>query len=318
MTRRTPTSRAYKEITLQQLRSFCETARLGSLTAAATALGTAHPTVWKQVHALEREFGARLIEPYARGCRLTDAGRLLAELAAPAVASIISLKRYFQERYAQAEAEVRVAATPRIVVEDLPGCVVEFERRYPHVRLSLKEVRSEEVEAVVESGSADLGLTGEAGRSGENPRLTFEPCYELDVYLVAPRGHPLARQRRVQPRDLARYPLVNAPAELRETGLAAILERLGVAQDQPRRVEASYAHAIRRYVELGFGIALVGGLHGQPLPTNLHVRRMSHYFGRLGICLVWRRGAVPAPATRAFAETIKTMLSRSARANLTQ
>jgi DNA-binding transcriptional LysR family regulator len=131
--------------------------------------------------------------------------------------------------------------------------------------------------------------------------------------LVTPRGHPLARPRGILPQDLVRYPLVNAAAELRETGLMAALERLGVTLDQPRRVEASYAHAIRRYVELGFGIALVGGLPGQRLPPNLHVRCMSRHFGRLGICLVWRRGAVPAPATRAFAETIQTMLRRPAR-----
>jgi DNA-binding transcriptional LysR family regulator len=313
MARRTPTSRAYKEITLQQLRSFCETARLGSLTAAATALGIAHPTVWKQVHTLEREFGAQLIEPFARGCRLTEAGRLLAELASPPLANIVSLKRYFQERYAQAEASVRVAASPRIVVEDLPGCVVEFERRHPHVRLSLREVRNEDVEAAVESGTADLGLTGAAQKSADNPRLSFEPCYELDVYLITPRDHPLARQRRVQPGDLARYPLVNAPAELRETGMSAALERFGVTPDQPRRVEATYAHAIRRYVELGFGIALIGGLPGQSLLTNLHARPMSRYFGRLEIYRVWRRGAVPAPATQAFAETIKTMLGHPGR-----
>jgi DNA-binding transcriptional LysR family regulator len=78
-------------------------------------------------------------------------------------------------------------------------------------------------------------------------------------------------------------------------------------------VVASYAHAIRRYVDLGFGIALIGGLPGQPLPANVHLRPMSRHFGRLGICLVWRRGTVPAPATRAFADTIKTMLNQPAR-----
>src|SRR5262249_31274399 len=65
---------SYKEIRLQQLRSLCETARLGSLTAAAAALGLAQPTVWEQVHALQREFGVKLIERRAHGCRLTDVG----------------------------------------------------------------------------------------------------------------------------------------------------------------------------------------------------------------------------------------------------
>src|SRR5881227_3049868 len=86
----------YKEIRLQQLRSFCETARLGSLAAAAASLGLAQPTVWEQVHALEREFAAQLVEPHGRGCRVTEAGRVLAGLAAPLVAGIDSLKRNFE------------------------------------------------------------------------------------------------------------------------------------------------------------------------------------------------------------------------------
>src|SRR5262245_66612414 len=85
----TPLARhAYKDLKVQQLRSFCETARLGSLTAAAAALGFAQPTVWEQVHALERLLGAKLIEREAYGCRLTDAGRVLLEFAAPLVAGM--------------------------------------------------------------------------------------------------------------------------------------------------------------------------------------------------------------------------------------
>ncbi len=55
--------RVYKEVTLQQLRSFLETARLGSLAAAAAALGLAQPTVSAQVHALEKHFDMPLIQP---------------------------------------------------------------------------------------------------------------------------------------------------------------------------------------------------------------------------------------------------------------
>ncbi len=58
-----------------------------------TRSGLSNPTVWKQVHALERELKAKLVVPYGRGCRLTDGGRELAKLAAPVVASLASLKR---------------------------------------------------------------------------------------------------------------------------------------------------------------------------------------------------------------------------------
>ena len=79
-----PGSPTYKRLTLQQLRSLCETGRLGSFWAAAHALDVSHPTVWKQVHALEREFHVRLVETDHSGCQLTPAGRLLVEMAGPA------------------------------------------------------------------------------------------------------------------------------------------------------------------------------------------------------------------------------------------
>ena len=88
-------SRPYKELTFQQLRSFCETARLGSLAAAAKAIGLTHPTVREQVLSLQREFQVKLIEPHGRGCHLTEEGRLLAEMAAPIVTSANALMRRF-------------------------------------------------------------------------------------------------------------------------------------------------------------------------------------------------------------------------------
>src|SRR5919198_1392685 len=84
---------AYKEIRLQQLRSFCELARLGSMTAAAASLGLSQPTVWEQVHALERALDVPLVERQARGCRLTETGRRVAELAVPLVQGMASFQR---------------------------------------------------------------------------------------------------------------------------------------------------------------------------------------------------------------------------------
>src|SRR4051794_23504488 len=104
-------SHAYKEMTLQQLRSFCETVRLGSFSAAAASLGLSHPTVWTQVHALERRFELKLVETHTRGCRATEAGSLLAELAAPLVTGFGSLEQTFRAAQSQAAARLVIAAT---------------------------------------------------------------------------------------------------------------------------------------------------------------------------------------------------------------
>jgi DNA-binding transcriptional LysR family regulator len=304
------TRHAYKEIRLQQLRSLCETARLGSLTAAAASLGLAQPTVWEQVHALEREFTAKLITRRAHGCRLTDVGRMVVEFAAPLVAGVDSLKRTVQEARRDAVTWLTLAATQRMLVEDVSEAITEFDRNHPHIRLRLVEMRIEQITPAVESGEADLGLTVERGTDPARPRLVFEPVYELDQILVTPKDHPLARRRRVGPKDLLGFPIINAPAGFADPATGAALQKLGAFNTQPRRVEAFYTAVIRRYVELGFGIGLVVGLPSRGPSKTLHERSMGRHFGRVPLHLVWRKGALQEERGRAFAQTIRASLNQ--------
>jgi DNA-binding transcriptional LysR family regulator len=303
--------RRYKEVRLQQLRSFCETARLGSLTAAAASLGLAQPTVWEQVHALERDFDTPLIRRQPHGIQLTDSGRLLAELAAPLVAGIDSLKHRLQVARSGMVTCLTVAATQRILVEDLPSSIVEFESRHPQVHLCLLEQRVEKIPELVESEEADLGLTTECPSDPPSPWLVFEPCYQLELFLATPRDHPLASKRRIKPEDLLDYPLVNAPNGIPDAAITAQLEKLGVFRTEPRRVEAYYTAVVRRYVEMGFGIGLVLGLPAYRPAGNLHERSMSEHFGRVTINLVSRAGMLGYDPARSFAQTVRTLLRRS-------
>jgi DNA-binding transcriptional LysR family regulator len=304
--------RRYKEVRLQQLRSFCATARLGSLAAAAEALGLAQPTVWEQVHALEREFAAQLVEPYGRGCRLTAAGQLLVELSASLVAGIDALKQNFEEVRRQQVTWLTIAAMPRAVLEDLPGPTVEFQRHHPHVGVRFVELLGYPVVAAVKSGEADLGLTSIIDSDPPSPWLTFERAYEVDILLVTPKDHPLARRRRVRPGDLVRYPVIGFPPPFLKMPIHAALEKLGVLGAPARRVEATNTMAIRRYVEMGLGIGLVVGSPARARSSpGLHERSMSDHFGRVPINLVWRKGASPQGAVRTFANTIRAVLGQS-------
>jgi DNA-binding transcriptional LysR family regulator len=299
--------RAYKEVTLQQLRSFCETVRLGSLTAAADSLGLARPTVWKQVHALEHHLGMQLVEPHTRGCQCTEAGRLLADLAGPLVTGIGSLKQALQSSGAPRSIQLTVAASSRLLIDDLPPCVLECERQFPHIRLVLNEIRADHVESVVASMQADLGLAAIAA-DPDNPWLLYEPCYDLEIVLVTPPDHPLARRRRVRASDLAAFTLVNSPTSFADKELTSTLLRLGLFTTQPRRVEADSPAAICRYVLMGFGIGLiaVSPLH-RPDP-QLHERSMAPDLGRLTVYAIRRKGVIQPEASRDFEMIVKSIL----------
>jgi DNA-binding transcriptional LysR family regulator len=302
--------RAYKEVRLQQLRSFCATARLGSLAGAAEALGVSQPTVWEQVHALEQEFGLQLIEPHGRGCRVTEVGRMLAEMADPLVVGIDSLKRSLRARLKGEEARLTVVAPARILVEDLPDVIATYMRRHPHVRLKLVERVTGQVMPAVESGEADLGVGSDREAGANSPRLQLEPAYQLDVLLITPPDHPLARRRKVAPKDLKGYPLVNSPDGFSRPEVADRLRQLGVFDTQPRHLEAVSTAVVRHYVKQKLGIGLVLGRLTRHRDPKLAERSMSDQLGRAGISLVWRKGVLPTEHARAFADMVKELLGR--------
>ena len=291
--------RAYKDITLQQLRSFCETVRMGSLTAAADSLGLARPTVWKQVHALERHLGMKLLEPHARGCRPTESGTALVKLASPMVTGIGSrLQRGAGATLTTVESHVRLAATSWLFLDDMPPCARNLEHRFPHARLTLNEMNVDQVPAAVRSELADLGFAA-SGAVVDETWLVYEPATNSTSFSLHRQiTHLPASGGSARP--IWRIMHWSISSSFADPEICQRLEKLRLAQTQPRRVEASSYAAIRRYVALGYGIGLVAVSVLHQRDPSFHERSMSHELGRLMVYSIQRRGALQGEAHREF------------------
>ncbi|MGE8319463.1 MAG: LysR substrate-binding domain-containing protein [Comamonas sp.] len=123
--------------TLRALEAFAHSVELGSLSAAARALGTTQPTVSKLVMQLERELGVRLLRRSATGLSPTDEGQRFYERG-----------RRLREDYDEAVADVRagiqqpqgllrVSAPVTMGQRHLNAMAIEFLGRYPDIRLEL-------------------------------------------------------------------------------------------------------------------------------------------------------------------------------------
>lgn len=304
---------SYKEITLQQLRCFCETARHGSFVASASALEVSNPTVWKQVHALERTFGVQLVEPHRRGCYLTAAGRLLVQLVGPAVESIAALRERFQAALSEEGPSLTIAVTPRILVEDLMPCVVVHRERTPRSRLRFLELPDEEVAGAVEARRADFGFSPILLTEAQQQALVAEPAYPLETRLVTARDHPLARRRDVKLRDLVSYPIVNAPDDASFAAVRAALGQKADGFDEGFVVQAYFATSIRRLVELGFGIGFIPAPPAAPIHPGLHERSLGRHIRRADVQVIRRRGAFLAESSEAFVDLVRKELQRRPR-----
>src|SRR5918996_5453402 len=108
----------FKDVTLTQLRSFCEVCRLGSYAAAAREVLLTTPAVWGQVHALERHYGEPLLERRGHGIAPTNAGERLLALVRPHLSGIDSARELLLQHGGKLPAWLILATNLRVLTEE--------------------------------------------------------------------------------------------------------------------------------------------------------------------------------------------------------
>jgi DNA-binding transcriptional LysR family regulator len=293
----------YKDVRFEHLRTFCETARRGSFSAAGAAAGLSRATVWQQIDTVEREFGAELFRRRGRGVELTEQGTILLELVQPAVAAVDSVKAAFQARLTGRGGLLRLAVLPG---NELRTAITAFRRRFPAVQLILVERRSIDVVRAVESGDCELGFALALPEIPRSPAVHYEPVGRREFLLTAPPRHPLIRARRLTAADLAAHPLI---LFLHDNPLRRyverVFERAGVCGRLNVAVETDSIETAEQCVEMGVGVSLGIPPRERTAVAPVERRSLEPIFGALPLCLLWKKGAHLLPHTAAFAETVK-------------
>src|SRR5450432_2639909 len=131
-------------VTLTQLNAFVLVARLGSVTAAANALGVSEPAVSQALSALRQHMGDPLISRGPAGMTLTPGGSRLLATASQIV--VLGAEAHAAVRAAQgAPEQLRVVATSTIAEFIVSPLMEAFTRRFAgSVEVSAGVARSEE------------------------------------------------------------------------------------------------------------------------------------------------------------------------------
>src|SRR6202451_464263 len=151
-------------MTLTQLNAFVLVARLGSVTAAANALGVSEPAVSQALSALRQHLGDQLVSRGPSGMTLTAGGSRLLATASQIV--VLGAEAHAQVRAAQgAPEQLRVVASPTLAAFVISPLMEAFTRRFPGVvEVSAGVAVSSEMAVAV----ADR-LGGDATRPGGGP-----------------------------------------------------------------------------------------------------------------------------------------------------
>lgn len=171
-------------------RGFLATAELGSLSAAAKALGLSQPTLSRQVSQLESTLGVALFERVGKGLELTPIGIELLEFAQKMGEGASKLSIAASGHSELLEGEICISATEFMSVFLLPPLIQQLRQQEPQIKLVL--VASNKV-SDIKRREADIALRTFRPSQGDLivKRLRDMPynLYATEEYLAS-IGHP--------------------------------------------------------------------------------------------------------------------------------
>ena len=267
-----------KAMKLQQLRYLCEVANQNlNLSKAAINLHTSQPGISKQIQLLEDELGVDIfIRKGKRVVKITPPGQTILEIAKRMLGEAENLKRVGQEFTNKDSGSLTIATTHTQARYVLPPTVSRFTKRYPKVRLILRQGNPTQISELVASGEADIAIATEAIELFHE--LVMLPCYQWNRCIITPPEHPLLKLSKLTLEAIAKYPIITY--DFAFTGRSKINHAFEAKGLVPNVVlTAIDADVIKTYVELRLGIGIVAQMAFDPR-RDKHLRSMdaSHLF----------------------------------------
>jgi DNA-binding transcriptional LysR family regulator len=236
------TVRAERGPDIDELRTFCAAAELGSLGRAAVRLHVSQPALSKRLSHLEASAGTLLLERSPHGVKLTASGRQLYEEAR----KVLQQVDHFEEvlhGLRRRGGSVRLAAS-HSATEALLGHLPAGEGERDTIELVI--ANSSVVRDLVADGRADLGVAASRPSHTPYPGVRETVLGDDEVVCAVPPGHPWAARERITCEQFCSTPMVlRDPGSNSRWTVGAVLETRGLKLP-PALVEAGTPQAALR------------------------------------------------------------------------
>jgi DNA-binding transcriptional LysR family regulator len=235
---------------IHHLELFYYVARHGGITEAVRNIpyGIQQPAVSGQVAQLEEYLGVTLFQrrPFA----LTPAGQKLFLFVQPFFDHLDLIASELQGGKAR---QIRIGATTIVLREHLPEVFQNVRKRFPNLKISLREGYPAEFENLLLKEELDLAVTAIEKKPAAG--LHSIALVELPLMLLVEKNSRLTAADQLWQRDKIEEPLLCLPsAEVVCKNFQQGLTRLGV--DWFPSIEVSSLDLIETYVASGFGIGV--------------------------------------------------------------
>ncbi len=291
-----------------QLETFLAVAEERGFSRAAVRLRRTQPAVSQTVRKLESDLGEVLFERSSRDGTLTAAGEVLRDYAirmlklkTEAASAIEELKNLERGRLQLAANEYTCLYLLRVLDR--------FRRLCPQISVTVHRSLATRIPEQVLDRTVEIGILS---FSPEGDEFKSIAVYTDELALVVSPLHPLAREKRVAIEDLGAENFIahNVPSPLRRQVIAAFAKHKTPLN---MGVELPSLEAIKRFVAMGNGVALVPGLtaeqeikSGELVRVPVEALRFERH-----LRLVHRKQAALSHAAIAFLKVVRSLASDS-------
>ncbi|MGO8699395.1 MAG: LysR family transcriptional regulator [Limisphaerales bacterium] len=286
---------------VHHLELFYYVARHGGIAAAVRNIpyGIQQPAVSAQIAQLEEFLGVTLFQrrPFA----LTKEGEKLYQFIQPFFSNLDKIGAELQGGQVR---HIRVGASTIVLRDHLPGLIRDMKKKFPGLRISLRDGYPGQLEELLLAEEVDLVATVIESKPAAG--LHSEQLVELPLALLVEKSSRIAAAKQLWERDKIDEPLICLPpgetmCRLFQQKLAA----LGV--DWFPSIEASSVDMVETYVASGLGIGLSVGVPGRKLAENVRIIPLPD-FPAVILGVMWR-GKISQMAN-AFLEEFRARAKR--------
>src|ERR1700726_2394036 len=273
---------------LSQLHVFLTVAKEQSFSRAAEKLYRTQPAVSIVIRKLEESVGQPLLVRGARLVKLTDAGELLRDYAERLLNLRDEIQKGMEDLKSLGRGELRLGVNESSIHALLPT-LARYRKLYPGVKLIMHRTLSRDIPLEVLNYRLDLGTVSFVP---QDAKLAAVEILRDELTFVVPPKHRLARRRSVDIKELGEETFVahNVESPYRSR-VIQLFEKHRVPLQ--RDVEMPTIESIKRFVQMGMGVAIVPRMcvqweieHGWMKEVKVRQMSMPRH-----VYLVSRRGA---------------------------
>ncbi len=274
---------------------------------AARWLELGQPTVTAHLQRLEQNIGATLFDRKRRPIKLTPEGHKLFDLARQLVSSVESGLTSLNDQMSGSDqlGSFSIGSYPDLAFHYLPPVLQRYRSRYPDAHIKVVARPYQVLMNCLDAGEVDMALVHIPDE--EAKYVSFVHLFDAPFSLLAPIGHPILDNPTLSLENIAEWPLVLLSQEsytrryfenaMDEKGL-----QIQVA------LEMDHSELVRRYVEIGMGVAIT--ITGMFLPDQEGTPKfgmldLSHIFSPVQIGVAVKASHELSPAAWEFIADLK-------------